>query len=270
MQSFHERNLVGLIWRERALIVSLALHGLQSRFRSSWLGFLWPVILPLLLIAVFSFVFGYVMPLRWTTDGEMERSFGVFLYSGLVVFTFFADVASRSPGLLLENTNLVKKVVFPLEVLPVVWVLTCLIFFVINLSVFLLVLLVTGESPSLTWLWLPLIALPLSLLFLGLSWFLSALTVYVRDVMQVIGVIISAGMFLSPIFYPLSAVPDPVQPWLAWSPLALAIESLRGAVFAGEAPSAGAMAALYAWGAVILFLGFAWFRRTKDGFADVL
>lgn len=259
-----------LIWRERHLIGSLTSHGLSSRFRGSWLGWLWPVLLPVLLLLVFSLVFGYIMPLRWVGESPGDRGFPLVLYAGLVLFMFFADVAGRAPSLILENANLVKKVVFPLEILPVVSVLTALFFLGINLVVFLVFLAVTGSPPSPAWLWLPLIVVPLALLMLGLSWFLAALTVYVRDVNHVIGILISATMFLSPIFYPLSVPPEAIQPFLALNPLAQAIESLRAVVFSGVAPAGRLLWPLWLFGMVSFWLGFEWFRRTKAGFADVV
>lgn len=261
---------VRVVWRERRLIVSLTSHGLRSRFRGSWLGWLWPILMPVLLLLVFSFVFGVVMPLRWVGDNPAERAFPLVLYAGLVVFMFFGDVVGRAPSLILENTNLVKKVVFPLEILPVVSVLTALAFLLINLAVFLLFLAVTGSPPTWAWLTLPLIVFPLALFLLGLAWFLSALTVYVRDVTHMIGVIVSAMMFLSPVFYPLSVPPEVMQPILALNPLAQAIESLRTAVFAGSVPEARMLVLLWLLGPAVFWLGFAWFQRTKAGFADVV
>jgi lipopolysaccharide transport system permease protein len=263
-------NPLALLWRERRLIGSLTSHGLRSRFRGSWLGWLWPVLLPVLLLLVFTFVFGFVMPLRWVGENPAERGFPLVLYAGLVLFMFFGDVVGRAPALILENTNLVKKVVFPLEILPVVSVLTALVFLLINLAVFLLFLALTGSPPTLAWLWLPLIVAPLALGLLGVAWFLSALTVYVRDVTHMISVIVSAMMFLSPVFYPLSVPPEAIQPVLALNPLAQAIESLRAVVFTGSVPEARMLGPLWLSGLAVFWLGFAWFRRTKDGFADVL
>ena len=261
---------LALLWQERHLIGSLTSHGLRSRFRGSWLGWLWPLLLPVLLLLVFTFVFGFVMPLRWVGDNPAERGFPLVLYAGLVLFMFFGDVVGRAPALILENTNLVKKVVFPLEILPVVSVLTALFFLLVNLSVFLLFLGVTGSPPTMAWLWVPLIVAPLALGLLGVSWFLAALTVYVRDVTQVVSILVPAMMFLSPVFYPLSVPPEAIQPYLALNPLAQAIESLRTVVFAGAAPEARLLAPLWLIGLALFGLGFAWFRRTRAGFADVV
>lgn len=259
-----------LTWVNRSLIFSLIRNAIQSRYRTSWLGLLWPILQPLLLIGVFSLVFGYIMPLRWSAAADQAISFPIFLYSGLVLFTFFAEVINQAPSLVLAKVNLVKKVVFPLEVLSIVSVMTALVFFSINFLVFLVFAAFSGVQLSFSVVLLPLQIIPFVLFLIGASWFLSGLSVYLRDVLHVVGLVVSAMLFLSPVFYPLSSAPELVQQIMALNPMATMIQSIRGDVFQMDAPSGLAIALLWFGGAAMFYLGYLWFARVKRGFADVL
>ena len=263
-------NAVALLWIHRRFVWSLTLTGVSSRYRTSWFGLFWPVIHPVLLIGVFTFVFAYVMPLRWVAEESGGVGFPLFLYSGFLVFTFFADVVARAPTLVLENTNLVKKVVFPLEVLAMVSACTSLLFFAVNLGVFSVFLALLG--PGLPWFAPVLLGLfiPFALFLIGVAWFLSALTVYVRDVTHVIGIFVTAMMFFSPVFYPLSSAPEPVQAALSLSPLTIVIEGIRAVAFDHVLPDGGDMLILWVGSLAVFYLGYLWFQRVKEGFADVL
>lgn len=257
-------------WTHRSLILSLTWHSVVSRYRTSWFGLLWPILHPVLLIGVFTLVFVYVMPLRWVSEQNGQVGFPLFLYSGLVVFTLFSDVANRAPGLVLENVNLVKKVVFPLEILPLVSVFSALIYFVINFAVLLVFIALSPAPFSVDLPALLMMLIPFVLFLAGLSWFLAGLTVYVRDVQHFIGLLVSALMFLSPVFYPLSSAPEAARAIMGFNPLALAIETLRAAVLgidAGSLPGAGW---LWLLGVASFYLGHLWFMKLREGFADVL
>lgn len=258
-------------WRHRRLIAAFAVNGVAARYRGSWFGLLWPFVQPLLLIAVFSFVFAYVMPLKWVGEpGGSAVSFPLFLYSGFVVFSLFSETVASAPGLLLGQANLVKKVVFPLEVLAIASVTTAMAFFLMNLAVFVAALWIWGPGVAPTWPWAVLLVLPLYLFLIGISWFLSALTVYVRDLVHIIGLVVSAIMFVTPVFYPLHSVSPRVQGILLLNPLTVVIEGLRGALIAGTAPDWAALGLLWGVALVALQLGWWWFRRLREGFADVL
>lgn len=259
-----------LIYQHRQLLSSLFHHAIQSRYRNSWAGLLWPVLMPIFLIGVFSFVFGYVMPLKWASADDLQVSFPLFLFSGLVVFTFFSDVVNQAPATLLENVNLVKKVVFPLEMLCVAKVLVATLFFLINLGVFLAFLMFSGIYPDPVDLIYLLLVVPFALFLIGLSWFLASLTVYVRDIMHITGIIVSAIMFLSPVFFPLSTAPELVQSTMLLNPLSILIESLRGLLFDNQLPGVVPWLVIWTGGLACFYLGFWWFGRTKEGFADVI
>lgn len=257
-------------WTHRNLIWSLTWHSVASRYRTSWFGLLWPVLQPVLLIGVFTFVFGYIMPLRWVAEQNGQVGFPLFLYSGLVVFTLFADVANRAPNLVMENVNLVKKVVFPLEILPLVSVCSAVLYFLVNLVVLLVFVALSSVSLSLSVFSILVMLVPFVLFLAGLSWLLAGLAVYVRDVLHLIGLLVSAMMFLSPVFYPLQSAPEAAQAVMGFNPLSLAIEFLRGAVLGTDTSTLPSIGWLWLLGGASFYLGHLWFLRVREGFADVL
>lgn len=261
---------LSIFWRQRRLILAFARNGVLARYRNSWFGLLWPFLQPLALIAVFSFVFAYVMPLRWVVDSEAAVSFPLFLYSGFVVFSLFSETVATAPALLLGQANLVKKVVFPLEVLAIASVTTATVFFLMNAVVLMAALWIWGPGVAPTWGWAALFIPPLYLFLIGLSWFLSALTVYVRDVMHVIGLVVSAIMFMTPVFYPLHTVSEKVRGLLLLNPLTVVIEGLRDVLIAGTRPDWNALGLLWLVSLLVLLFGWWWFQRLREGFADVL
>jgi len=259
-----------VLLQHRRLVYALSKHAIVSKYRTSWMGLLWPLMLPVLLIGVFSFVFGYIMPLKWVSESEIDVSFSIFLFSGLVVFTFFSETVSRAPTLILENINLVKKVVFPLEVISVSNVCVASVFFFINLLVFAVFVSFNETGIGIIFILYLGFIFPFFLFLVGLSWFLSSLSVYVRDVVHVISIAVSALMFLSPVFYPIENAPDIVRMTHLINPIAILIESLRSLVFYGNVPSVEYWLMSWSMGLFVFYGGFFWFERTKKGFSDVI
>jgi lipopolysaccharide transport system permease protein len=192
------------------------------------------------------------------------------LFAVLIIFNLFAEVVNRSPNLILEHPNLVKKVVFPLEILPIVATGSAVFHAAVSLTVLLLFELAVRRSVPMTAFYLPLILAPFLLLTLGISWLLASIGVYIRDVAQTVGILTTAMMFISPIFFPLSALPERMRPFLQLNPLALIVEQARAVLVFGTAP---AWAALAGYG-VLSILGGAFglwgFHKLRRGFADVL
>jgi lipopolysaccharide transport system permease protein len=222
------------------------------------------------MLAVYAFVFSVVFEARWDMTAGNRREFALILFAGLLLFTLFADCVNRAPGLMLENVAYIKKVVFPLEVLPWVMLLGALF----NAGVSLLVLVafqvvVRGVPPS-TALLLPLVAVPLILLTLGLSWFLSSLGVFIRDLQQIVRVATTALLFLSPIFYPPSAVPEAYRRYVYANPLTAILEQSRQVLFYAQMPDWCVWMLLVAGGWLVACVGYAWFVRTRKGFGDVV
>jgi lipopolysaccharide transport system permease protein len=212
-----------------------------------------------------------VFKARWGAGGgDSKTEFALMLFAGLMVFNIFSECVSRAPGLILANVNYVKKVVFPLEILPWVSLGAALFHGAISLAVWLAAYLILFGVPHATVLYLPLIILPLVLFILGLAWFLASLGVYLRDVSQLIGVLLTVLMFMSPIFYSAEALPEAYRGLLYLNPLTPVIEQTRAVLYWGQTPNFLLLLSSLLVSAFVAWLGFAWFQKTRKGFADVL
>lgn len=263
--------LVHSLWSNRALITQLVKREILGRYRGSVFGLAWSFFNPVLMLVIYTFVFSVVFSARWgTTQGGNRADFAILLFIGLIVHGFFAECLNRAPSLVLQNVNFVKKVVFPLELLSVVVLASAFFHTIISFLVLVVAMLLAHGRLQATALFAPLIFIPLVLATAGFSWFLASLGVFARDVGQVIGVLVTILMFLSPVFYPISAVPAEFQPWLMANPLTFIIEQSRAVLFYGENPD---WSGLFIYGivsAAVAATGFAWFQKTRKGFADVL
>lgn len=258
-------------WRHAGLIGQFARREIDTRYRQSMLGTVWAFLTPLLMLGVYTFVFRFVFKLRWGGAGdETDLAFALRLFAGLSVFNYFAECVSRAPRLVLDQPHLVKKVIFPLEVLPWINALAALA----NLSVALLLLLLFGAWDQgglpLTVLALPLVWLPLLPLCVGLGWLLTAIGTYVRDIGQVLGMLVSLLMFLSPIFFPVEALPAALRPWMFLNPLALTITQTRQVLLDGLWPDWSALALHLAMCCLLAALSAAFFKAARKGFSDVV
>jgi len=259
-----------LPFHHRSLIWQFARRDVQMRYRGSLLGLGWSFLNPLLMLAVYTFAFREVFKVRWGGGDGGGVEFALQVYSGLIVFSLFSECLNRAPRLVLDQPQLVKKVVFPLEILPWATVLSALFHTAINLAVLLVAAVTLRGELSLSAVSLPLVFLPLVPLMMGLSWFLASLGVFVRDVGQVIGTALNLLMFLSPVFYPMSALPERWQPWLALNPLAPVIEQTRRVVMDGLWPDWPTLTLFLVCSVFAAWLGGLWFAATRKGFADVL
>lgn len=256
--------------RNRSLLRHLIRREIAGRYRGSVLGILWSFINPLVMLAVYTVVFGYVFKSRWGSSGESVQSFALVLFAGLIVFNLFSECIGRAPSLILNNVNYVKKVVFPLELLPWVSLGAALFHFAIGLLVVVAFNLVVNHSFQWTLFLLPVLIIPLGLCVVGLSWLLAALGVFLRDIGQVMGLVLSVLMFLSPLFYPVTAIPERFRPLLYLNPLTYVIDQARGLILWGQTPSALSLACYTLGATMIAYLGFYFFQRARKGFADVL
>jgi lipopolysaccharide transport system permease protein len=262
--------LVASLWENRALVRALVAREVLGRYRGSMLGVLWSLLNPILMLTVYTFVFSVVFKARWSGGTESRAEFALALFVGLIAFNLFAECVNRAPGLVLANANYVKKVVFPLEILPVVSFGAAMFHALVSLCVWLLFYVVVTGLPPLTAVWLPVVLLPLMLFVLGASWALASLGVYLRDVGQVMGLFTTALMFLSPIFYPAAALPDGLRRIFHLNPLTPVIEMARDVLMWGRPPAMVPLVLSIGLGALVAWLGFAWFQKTRKGFADVL
>ncbi len=263
-------EMISGFWRNRSLILALIKREVVGRYRGSFFGIFWSFFNPLFMLAVFTFVFSVVFKARWGDGSDSKTEFALVLFAGLIVFNLFAECINRAPGLILANVNYVKKVVFPLEILPLVALGSAMFHAIISLGVWLSAYFLLFGLPHVTVLLLPLVFMPLALLIMGLSWMLASLGVYLRDVSQFVGILTTVLMFLSPIFYPASALPETYRSFLWLNPLAPAIEQTRNVLFWGKIPGLAMLGVYFLVALFIAWVGFAWFQKTRKGFADVL
>jgi len=264
------RELIVSSWRNRGLIGALIKREVVGRYRGSIMGMLWSLFNPIVMLVIYTFVFSVVFKARWSVDSSSKTEFALMLFAGLMVFNLFSECINRAPGLIIGNVNYVKKVVFPLEILPWVTLGGALFHFFVSLGVWLIAYLMLFEHVQYTAILLPIFLAPLVLFTLGLVWFLASIGVYLRDVSQIIGVLTSVLMFVSPIFYPITALPEKYRYLLALNPLTPAIEDARALLFRGQLPDLVHLGIYYIAAALVFWLGFAWFQKTRKGFADVL
>jgi len=264
------REMVSSLWRNRGLVGVLVKREVVGRYRGSVMGIVWSFLNPVLMLSVYTFVFSVVFKARWSGSQDSKTEFALLLFAGLIVFNLFAECANRAPGLILANVNFVKKVVFPLEILSWVSVGSALFHAAISLGVWLIAYVILFGPPPATACLLPLIIVPPLLFAVGISWLLASLGVYLRDVAQVVSIVTSILMFLSPVFYPASALPEEYRILLMLNPLTPAIEQAREVLFWGTVPDLLTLAANLLGAAATAALGFAWFQKTRRGFADVL
>lgn len=264
------REIAASLWRNRSLINASVKREVVGRYRGSIMGILWSFLNPLFMLIVYTFVFSVVFKARWSGGSESRIEFALVLFAGLLVFNLFSECINRAPGLIVGNQNYVKKVVFPLEILPWVGLGAALFHGAVSLGVWLIAYLIFFGLPYASILYLPLILLPFCLFIMGLSWALASLGAYLRDVGQFVGLLTTVLMFLSPIFYPASALPEAYRFFLYMNPLTPVIEQTRDILFWGKSPDFLMLSVYMVVTSLIAWLGFAWFQKTRKGFADVL
>lgn len=265
------QSVLALCSGNRDLLRQLWSRDLAARYRGSLLGVVWALMTPLLMLLIYTFVFGVVFQARWghTSHADSPAFFAITLYSGLIIHQLAAEILSRSTSILTHHSNYVKKVVFPLPLLCVMVVLTALTMAAIQI-ILLLVAVGAVHHVSWTWLYIPVVVAPFALLLLGVSWLLASIGVFLRDLDQLIGLIVMLLLFLSPVFYPAEALPEAYRSWIYLNPLTPIIENMRAVVLGDTAPD-WQMLGLYSAVALgVCQLGWWWFRRTRKGFNDVL
>lgn len=259
------------LWRNRHLVIQMSKREVVGRYRGSFMGLAWSFFNPLFMLIVYTFVFSVVFKARWGINSEESKTtFAILLFVGLIVHGLFADCVNRAPGLIVGNVNYVKKVIFPLEILPWVAMGSALFHTTISLIVLLLAQLILSHTLPWTAIFFPVILLPLLFATMGAAWFLSAIGVYLRDVSQTIGIFTTVLLFLSPVFYPISALPEEYRIWLKLNPLTFIIEEGRKTLIFGQIPDWTGWVLYLAVSVTVSWLGFWWFQKTRNGFADVL
>jgi lipopolysaccharide transport system permease protein len=260
------------LWRNRQLIVQMTKREVVGRYKGSAMGLAWSFFNPVFMLVVYTFVFSEIFKSRWGGVGgnDSKTQFAVLLFVGLIVLSLFSEVLNRAPGLIVYNVNYVKKVVFPIEILPVVAMGATLFHALISLVVLLAAFALFNGYLHWTAVFTPFVLLPLIILTLGLAWMLASLGVFLRDIGQTIVIITTVLMFLSPVFYPVTAVPEGLRPFIMANPLTFIIEQAREVLIWGHQPDWMGLGVYTLAATVVAWAGYAWFQKTRKGFADVL
>ena len=263
-------QMIGSVLQHRDLILQMTKREVVGRYRGSILGLAWSFFNPLIMLAVYTLVFSTIFQFKWGEGSDSKTEFALVLFVGMIVHGILAEALNNSPGLILRNVSYVKKVVFPLEVLPWVLMGSTLFHALISVIVWLLFYLVVHHNMQWTAIFLPLVLLPLVIFTVGVAWVLASLGVYIRDIGQMTGVLATVLLFLSPIFYPASRLPEPYQIIIYLNPLTFVIEQARDVLMWGNLPDMAGNALALVISLAFAWLGFVWFQKTRKGFADVL
>lgn len=259
------------LWRRRELVAHLAWADWRKRYQGSALGLAWSFLQPLAMLAVYAFVFGTVFQSRWDVPVTGTRpGFALFLFCGLILFNVFAECVQKAPTLLTANLHYVKRIVFPTEVLAVSMTASALLHFGAQALVLAVWAGAAAGAFPLGFLWLPVLVLPLALASLGCAWFLAAAGVFMRDIGVMAGMLTPAVFFLTPIVYPLSAVPERLRPLILLNPLTPLVEAARETVLLGGPMQWGPWAVSAALSAAVFLAGYAFFMAFKRALADAL
>lgn len=265
-------SLASTLWKHRELWWQFTKRQVELRHKGSHLGLVWSFLNPLLMLALYVLVFGFIFGGRFKaeTDPESRIEYALVVFLGLAIHHFVSEVMATAPTLIISNPNFVKKVVFPLEILPAANVGSALLHFLISLGLVFGGALLAGASLTGGLLWLPVLLLPLLLTTLGLALGLSALGVFWRDIIQVTQFSTLALLFASAVFYPVAKIPGPAWAILRFNPLLLVIQEARAVTFWGEPLNFTHLGYLYGFALVACLAGAAIFQRLRGSFADVL
>lgn len=254
----------------KSLILSLAKKDIISRYRGSMLGILWSFFNPLLMLGLYTFFFRFVFKAKWPNVGDTNADYAVMLFAGLVVHALASDMLSRSAGIIANNANLVKKVVFPIEIMP--WVVLASSVFHTFISLLILYAFYLLSGGDIIWanLLIPFIFIPMALLFVGFSYFISSLGVYIRDIEQLMGTITTLLLFTSTVFFSIETIPEKIRPLLYLNPITQIVNELRNVLVYGKLPSIISISIYSLISFVIFYVGFLFFIKLKKGFSDIL
>jgi len=262
--------LVRSLTEHQFLIGKLVKREVAGRYRGSVFGLAWSMLNPLLMLAVYTFVFGVVFKAKWGVGGDTSLGFALNLFTGLIVHAMFAECANRAPGLVVSNVQYVKKVVFPLETMAWVTLGSSFFHWFVSYLILLCFVLVEQAQVPITILYVPMVLIPYMLFLAGVVWVVATIGVFFRDIGQIIGVIVTVMLFMSPVFYPVSALPEKFQVLIYLNPLTVVIEQLRVVTLQGQAPQWELLGAYLLFGLASAWFGFAWFQKSRRGFADAL
>ena len=263
-------SVFSCLWKNKELVVQLTSREIVGRYRGSIFGLLWSFFNPVFMLAVYTFVFSVVFRARWGREVTHPADFALFVFTGMLVHSIFGECINRGPRLVLDNPNYVKKVIFPLEILPWVSMGSALFHMLVSVLVLMLFMLVAGHEFHWTIVLSPVVVAPFVLLTMGLSWWLAGTGVYLRDLGQITGVLTMVLLFMSPVFYPVDSLPEAYRYVFYLNPLTFIIEQFRQVLLWGNAPDWRGLSLYLAFGLACAWAGLYWFQKTRHGFADVV
>lgn len=259
------------LWANRELIRQFSRRQLEEQYRGSYLGFAWSILIPLAMLGVYTFVFSTVFSARWPEAVSSGRyDYALFLFAGLIPYNFFSDVVIRASSLITGRSNFVRRVIFPLEVLPVSLVAAALVNALISLAILLAGILVVHQRLPVSALLLPAALLPVILFAMGLGWFLASLGVFLRDLDHFLRIFLQILFFISPILYPISAIPESLRPFIMLNPLTYLVIPFQETLLVGRAPDWSVYGLSLLGSGIVAVLGLRFFMRSKKTFADVV
>lgn len=267
---FVPHRTVTCLIQARELVYQLTRRRIVVRYRGSMLGLVWTFVSPALQLAIYTLVFGVIFKPRWSTTEASTVEYALLLYLGLTVFWFASECFAEAPGIVVQHSNYVKKVIFPLEILPWVIVSTATFHWVIRVLVFMVAYMYLEGGVRWTMILLPLVWLPIALMTVGLSWFLAALGVFIRDLGEVVSFGLTAILFLSPVFYPVESVPETYRWIITFNPISHPISYIRDIAYWGTVPDIKVWTGAMAASVVVAWLGHAFFMSGREAFSDVL
>lgn len=269
---FNPLIIIKIIIQNKYLLFQIIKRNVSLRYKGSILGIIWSFAYPLMMLSIYTFVFGIVFKSRWGIEGleDNRASFPLIMFCGMAVFNIFSESVNSNTSIIINNSNYIKKVVFPIELLPICNVLTSLLFGIAWFVLLFIGILCFLNKIYWTMLLLPITIIPLLLISIGISFFVSSLGVYLRDIPQIVVILTQILFFMTPIFYPISAVPDNLQWILNINPLSVIVEQTRLLFLYGQKPSLSLCFGMTLLSFIIFQVGFVWFAKTKKGFADVL
>jgi lipopolysaccharide transport system permease protein len=266
--------MIRSLWRYRDLVRQFAVREVMVRHKGTSLGVLWAVVQPLLVLGIYTFIFGFVFQNRWShLRGPDWANFPLNFFAGYLLFGVFSECVNRSPTLITEHPNLVRKVVFPLEILPLTTCGAGLVYFSVSVALLMVVMFVLTLSVPWTVLLFPIVLVPLVMLTLGVSWLFASLGAFIRDFKQVVPVLTQLMFFVTPVFYDVTQIPERFQQVIHLNPLTTIVQFGRKTLMWGQVPTPDdwiALGVVTAVGLIVMIGGYAWFTKCKRGLADVL
>ena len=272
----HEKHSVSiismfrLVWLHRRLTYRMIVREVVGRYRGSFLGLAWSFFNPLVMLAIYTVVFSMIFKARWSGEEQGKAMFSLVLFVGMILHGFFSECIMRTPTVILSNVNYVKKVVFPLEILPIVILGAAFFHACVSFLVLIVFHLFVYGVPSVTLIAMPIIWFPFIVFTMGVSWILASLGVFIRDVGQFATLFSTILLFVSPVLYPVSAIPEQWRWVMFCNPVAISIEQMRAVLLWGHWPNIVVVVVYSVLSLLLAWLGFLWFQKTRTGFADVL